>query len=192
MQVNFTARHMELTDPLREHTMGKLEKLQKYMDLIVDADVKMSVEKYRHKVEVRIKSHKGHVTGTEVSNDMYQSIDRVFDKLEKQLRRRKERRIDQHRAKTRSDAETPGVGVENAGGTTTEGVDASTIIWEEVSDEIVQSEVLETKPMSPEEALLQFKLLESDFYVFRNSQASDNINVIYRRHDGKIGLIRTA
>jgi len=182
---------MELTDPLRDHTMSKLEKLQKYMDLIVDADVKMSVEKYRHKVEVRIKSHNGHVTGTEVSNDMYQSIDRVFDKLEKQLRRRKDRRIDQHhRSKTRAESDTP-VTDEEPVAVTAESVDASTIIWEEVSDEIIQSEVLETKPMSPEEALLQFKLLESDFYVFRNSQSSDNINVIYRRHDGKIGLIRT-
>ncbi|MBN1297839.1 ribosome-associated translation inhibitor RaiA [bacterium] len=190
MQVNFTARHMELTDPLRAHTIDKLDKLQKYMDLIVDADVKLSVEKYRHKVEVKIKGQHGHVTGTEVSNDMYQSIDRVFDKIEKQLRRRKDRRINFHRAKTRSDeAATP---VQNPGRTEPESVDASTIIWEEVIDEIIESEVLETKPMTPEEALMQFKLLESDFFVFRDSLTLDHINVIYRRHDGKIGLIRTS
>jgi len=185
---------MDLTEPLREHTLSKLEKLEKYMDLIVDADVTMSVEKYRHRVEVRIKSRRGHVTGTEVSNDMYQSIDRVFDKLEKQLRRRKERRIDMHRSKHRAEDESAVLSAspEVPSPGPAEGVDASTIIWEEVSDEIVESEVLETKPMSPEEALLQFKLLDSDFYVFRNCDAGENINVIYRRYDGKIGLIRTA
>ena len=189
MQVNFTARHMELTEALREHTLEKMDKLQKYMELIVDADVTMSVEKYRHKVEIKIKGQNGQVTGTEVSNDMYQSLDRVFDKLEKQLRRRKDRRVDRHRNKTQ--ATTSDI-LEHMTGGQSEEVDASTIIWEEVKEELVESEVLETKPMSAEEALMQFKLLESDFYVFKNRHADDNINVIYRRHDGKIGLIRTS
>ncbi|MCD4654994.1 ribosome-associated translation inhibitor RaiA [bacterium] len=189
MQVNFTARHMELSKTLREHAISKIDKLQKYMEMIVDAEVTMSVEKYRHKVEVKIKGQRGHVTGTEVSNDMYQSIDRVFDKLEKQLRRRKDRRVNQHRSKNQLDATkilNNNLATENS-----EGIDASTIIWEEISDEIIESEVMETKPMSAEEALLQFKLLESDFFVFKNSRSNESINIIYRRHDDKIGLIRT-
>lgn len=180
---------MEISDSLRQHTLEKMDKLQKYMDLIVDADVTMSVEKYRHKIEVKIKGQNGHVTGTEVSNDMYQSIDRVFDKLEKQLRRRKDRRINLHRSKYREEFSDLGVSVSRD--TDSESIDASTIVWEEVIDEIVESEILETKPMSAEEALLQFKLLESDFYVFKDAQNNNSVNVIYRRHDGKIGLIRT-
>ncbi|MBN1879597.1 ribosome-associated translation inhibitor RaiA [bacterium] len=189
MQVTFTARHMEVSDSLRQHTLEKMDKLQKYMDLIVDADVTMSVEKYRHKIEVKIKGQSGHVTGTEVSNDMYQSIDRVFDKLEKQLRRRKDRRINLHRSKSRDEFQDINPAI--ARDIEPEGVDASTIVWEEVIDEIVESEILDTKPMSAEEALLQFKLLESDFYVFKDAHSDNAINVIYRRHDGKIGLIRT-
>jgi len=189
MQVNFTARHMELTDALREHTRGKIDKLQKYLDLIVDADITMSVEKYRHKVEVKIKGKNGQVTGTEVSNDMYQSLDRVFDKLEKQLRRRKDRRVNQHRSKQQDNVE---VLLKAVQATEPDGIDASTIIWEEVRDEIVESEVMETPPMTPGEALMQFKLLESDFYVFKNTQEEENISVIYRRHDGKLGLIQTS
>lgn len=190
MQVNFTARHMELTDALREHTRGKIEKLQKYLDLIVDADVTMSVEKYRHKVEIKIKGQNGHVTGTEVSNDMYQSLDRVFDKLEKQLRRRKDRRVNQHRSKSQHDStEVMMAAVNNDDA---EGIDASAIIWEEVRDEIVESEVMETPLMTCGDALMQFKLLDSDFYVFKNADENENFNVIYRRHDGKIGLIQTS
>lgn len=191
MQVTFTARHMEVSDSLKQHTLEKMDKLQKYMDMIVDADVTMSVEKYRHKIEVKIKGQDGHVTGTEVSNDMYQSIDRVFDKLEKQLRRRKDRRINHQRTKSRNgfDEAILGSGLQDSD---PESVDASTIVWEEVIDEIVESENLDTKPMSAEEAVLQFKLLESDFYVFKDTNNSDAIGVIYRRHDGKIGLIRTA
>lgn len=188
MHVNFTARHMDISDSLKEHTYEKMAKLQKYMEMI-DADVMFTLEKYRHKVEVKIKGKKGHVTGTEVSNDMYQSIDRVFDKLEKQLRRRKDRIINQFRSKSPSEidefllnAETPNE---------SDSIDASTIVWEEVVDDIVESEVYETKIMTPEEALMQFKLLESDFYVFKNKHAEDTINIIYRRHDGKIALIRT-
>jgi putative sigma-54 modulation protein len=189
MQVTFTARHMDISDSLKQYTLEKMDKLQKYMENIVDADVTFCVEKYRHKVEVKMKSHSGHVTGTEVSNDMYQSIDRVFDKLEKQLRRRKDRRINLHRSKAR-------VGFDDnkmveIPETDFEAIDASTIVWEEVVDEIIESEVYDTKPMTPEEALLQFKLLESDFYVFKDAHNNDAINVIYRRQDGKIGLIRT-
>lgn len=189
MQVSFTARHMDISDSLKQYTLEKMDKLQKYMENIVDADVTFCIEKYRHKVEVKMKSHSGHVTGTEVSNDMYQSIDRVFDKLEKQLRRRKDRRINLQRAKLRSDYDD--ILTEEAAETESESIDASTIVWEEVVDEIIESEVYETKAMTQEEALLQFKFLEPDFYVFKNSLNNGAVNVIYRRHDGKIGLIRT-
>jgi putative sigma-54 modulation protein len=188
MHVNFTARHMDISDSLKQHTYDKMAKLQKYMEMI-DADVTFTLEKYRHKVEVRLKSKKGHVTGTEVSNDMYQSIDRVFDKLEKQLRRRKDRIINQLRSKSHSETDTFLIGADSAG--ESDSIDASTIVWEEVVDDIVESEVYETKPMTPEEAIMQFKLLDSDFYVFKNKHHEETINIIYRRHDGKIGLIRT-
>ena len=187
MQVQFTARHMELTEALKSHTQAKLEKLKRYMDLIVEAQVTLSVEKYRHKAEITIKGKKTTVWGMEVSGDMYQSIDKVFEKLEKQLRRKKDRRI----AKRTGRADEVILGDFEIEETEDEAIQASDIVRRELENIIVETRELESKPMSLEEALMQFKGDSSEFFVFRDSQELMHLNFLYRRLDGKLGLIRT-
>jgi len=188
MQIQFTARHMELTEALKSYTTAKVEKLKKYMDLIVEAHVTMSVEKYRHKVEIRIKGRRGVVSGNEVSDDMYISIDRVFEKLEKQLRRRKDRRVYQKR-NVKPDSIDASATVESATESMDDAITASSIIRDEI--DVVESEVTVTEAMPVEDALLQFKSDSRDFFVFRDTKSSKNLNVLYVRQDGRVGLVRT-
>ena len=186
MQVQFTARHMELTDSLRNHVMSKMEKMKRYIDMISEAQVTLSTEKYRHRAEVSIKGKHSSVTSSEVSDDMYQSIDRVFDKLERQIRKSKERRSSTKRSRSDSLATLPVPGNEDS----TDAIDAREILMQEIGNRMIETETIETKPMGVEEALIQFELTQNRFFAFRVPE-DGSINVLYRRDDGKLGLIRT-
>jgi putative sigma-54 modulation protein len=187
MQARFTARHMELTEALKSYVNAKLEKIKKYMDSVVDAHVTLSVEKYRHKAEVSIKGKKTTITGAEVSGDMYLSIDKVFDKIEKQIQKKKEKRV--AKRVTRSDETIVAEEIELVE-RPEEAIDASEIVKQEIDNTIVETEIFDTKPMSTEEALMQFELTNNRFFVFRAQTAPHELNVLYRRNDGKLGLIR--
>ncbi len=189
MQVQFTARHMELTDTLREYATTKVEKLKRYMDLIVDAHVTLSVEKYRHQAEVRIKGKRGVVSGAEVSDDMYLSIDRVFDKIEKQLRRRKDRRVQKRQLRT-EEMESKGIPITEVNTDEDETIDAFSIIRNEIGDNIVEDDITYVKKMNMEEALLLFKAADEEYLVYHDTDSDDNLSLLYRRRDGKYGIIR--
>lgn len=185
MQVQFTARHMELTDALKKHTENKIDKLKRYMDMIVEAHVTLSVEKYRHRAEITLKGKKNTVSGVEVSDDMYLSIDKVLEKLENQLRRSKDRRITRRAPKSDSNASIPIIVDEEK----IEAIEASEIVRQEIDNTIVESEEIDIKPMSVVEALMQFELEKEKLFVFRDANAMDQFKVLYRRNDGKLGLI---
>ncbi len=184
MQVQFTARHMELTDALKKYTESKIDKLKRYMDMIVEAHVTLSVEKYRHRAEITLKGKKNTVSGVEVSDDMYMSIDKVLEKLEKQLRRSKDRRI--ARRGTKTEASSP---ISASDDEKPEAIEASEIVRQEIDNTIVETEEMEVKPMSVVEALMQFELQNEQLFVFRDANAMDQFKVLYRRSDGKLGLI---
>ena len=61
---------------------------------------------------------------------------------------------------------------------------------EETEFEIVKSKTIPVKPMSPDEAILQMNLLGHEFFAYRNAD-TDNIDIVYRRKDGRYGLIET-
>jgi len=87
MQVNLTGRHVEITDSLRGHIDKKLGKLRSYEDNIIDVRVVLSTEKYRQFAEVTVfgrNNTKFH--GEELTDDIYVSVDKAIDKVEKQLR----------------------------------------------------------------------------------------------------------
>ncbi len=128
----------------------------------------LSVERSRHICEVTIPFDGGIIRGEEVTGDMYASIDNVLDKLEKQISR--------YRTKLsrslRAEAELPALDEED----------------EEPARKIVRTKRFAYKPMSIEEAVLQMDLLGHSFYVFTNA-VTDEVNVLYLRKDGNLGLI---
>lgn len=91
MQYSVTFRHMEPSDNLKEYGYDKLLRLEKYLDAVIDAEVVMTVEKFRHKAEVLITSDGLKIKAEEETEDMYSALDMVVDKLEKQIKRHREK-----------------------------------------------------------------------------------------------------
>lgn len=91
MNITTTARHYDLAPALKDYAEDKVEGLKKYFDHIVNANVIFSLEKYRHKVEISLHVNGHDFISVEESDDMYVSVDRTVDKLERQLRRHKEK-----------------------------------------------------------------------------------------------------
>ncbi|MBT1278259.1 ribosome-associated translation inhibitor RaiA [Thermoanaerobacter sp. CM-CNRG TB177] len=167
---------MTVTDGLRDAVIKNVSKLSKYFPEDTEVRTVLSVQKNNHIAEITI-PFKGIIfRAEEVSDDMYVSIDRVVDKIEKQILKHKAKLKNRFGANESIRFEIPLV-YEEAKGEEEEG-----------SFEIVKTKRFPIKPMSPEEAILQMNLLGHNFFVFTNAD-TDTINVVYKRKDGKYGLI---
>lgn len=91
MNISTTSRHYELPTALRDYAEGKVQNLKKYFDHIVNARLVFSLEKYRHRVEITLHVNGKDFVGIEESDDMYVSVDRSVEKLERQLKKHKEK-----------------------------------------------------------------------------------------------------
>ena len=174
MRYTITGRNIEITDGLKKAVEEKLHKLEKYFTADTEARITLSVQKEAHKIEVTIPTKQGLIRAEEVSQDIYLSIDKVQDIIEKQIKKFKNKLIDKKQAAMSF---------------------SDFFINDEVNDaddedeiKIVKTKRFSIKPMDPEEACLQMELLAHDFYVFRNA-ISDEICVVYKRKDGKYGII---
>jgi putative sigma-54 modulation protein len=178
MQVNITFRHLGPTEALKSHVKGRVEHVQRYIDRPSEAHAVLHVENLAHHAEITVKAGRFLLRGTAKSQDMYASIDQAADKIERQLKKHKEKIHDRHKA---AGAEPTPVEVRH---------DVLDIIDhpERRSHRVVKSTQFQAKPMTLDEAILQLELLDASFYVFQN--ADDRaINVVYRRDDGNVGLI---
>jgi putative sigma-54 modulation protein len=174
MQTSVTFKNLDPTDTLKSYVRDKLDRFDRYLDNPAEANVVLLVEKFRHIAEININGDRLTINGKEETNDMYSAIDMVLDKLEKQIKKNKQK-IRERR---------PGVNAKNMG-----------LMEADISspDEELVREVkiknIEYKPMDVEEAVLQMDLLSDNFLVFTNAR-SDRVNVLYRRKDGHYGLIQ--
>lgn len=170
MKVNITGRKIDISAGMRSFTEKKLMKLDKFFDDAADAQVTLSVEKGRQTAELTI-FYGGFVYRAEdTTEDMYASIDRAIDLIERQIRKNKTRL----EKKLRDGAFTAAV--------------PEVTETEEKEFKIVKSKKHALKPMSPEEAILQMNLLGHEFFVFNNDE-TDKIDIVYKRKDGNYGLI---
>jgi putative sigma-54 modulation protein len=177
MQVNITFRNMFATEALRNHVQDKLGKVvDKYLDKVTEAHVTLSLERYLHQADVNLHAGHFHVRGKEKSEDMYASIDMAIDKIERQLKKHKER-LKNHRP----------AHVHQAGPVRVR-YEVFSAELDGLSPEVIRRDEFLAKPMSVEEALMQMDLLNNDFLVFTRPDSSE-LNVIYRRKDGNFGLI---
>jgi putative sigma-54 modulation protein len=179
MQVNITFRNMFATEALRNHVTEKLSKVvDKYLDKVTETHVTLSLERYLHHADINLHAGHFHVRGKEKSEDMYASIDMACDKIERQLKKYKER-LKNHRPAHVHAREPVRVRYEIFAASPTDGL----------PPEVVRSNEFLAKPMSVEEALMQMDLLNNDFLVFTRPDSRD-VNVVYRRKDGNYGLIQ--
>jgi putative sigma-54 modulation protein len=172
MQTSVTFKNLEPSDRIRSYVSDKLNRFDKYFHNPGEANVVLSVEKFRHIAEVNITGDRLTINGREETEDMYAAIDMVLDKLDKQIKKNKQK-IRDHR---------PGKGKSKAAAAPTESLD-------EEGERRVMIQNIEYKPMDVDEAIMQMDLVEDSFLVFTNAR-SDRVNVLYRRKDGHYGLIQ--
>jgi putative sigma-54 modulation protein len=178
MEITVTFRHVEPTAELRSYVEEKVYKIKKYFDSPLDAHIVLEIEKFRHIADVTLSIDGNKVKAVEQTGDMYSSVDKVMDKIEQQLRRMLSRKREYKGEQIR--------GIEGEGLLSGEGEALDAVAESELK--IIKTEKVDTKPMDVDEAALQMELSKRNFLVFFNSK-SNNINVIYKRKDGNLGLI---
>ncbi len=177
MQIAVTFRHMESSDAVRNYVEEKLAKVKKYIEEPIDAQVVLSVQKkINHRAEVTMVAKGLTMKSVEEKDDMYAAIDLMVDKIERQLKRYKEK-LKRHKGSSGSQRRVEKAVI--AAQSVDEGHD---------SPEIIRSHSFFVKPMSVEEAVMQMDLLDKNFLVFTDDR-SEEMNVVYRRNDGNYGLI---
>lgn len=171
MNINFTARHANISPEIKKYCEKRIKNLEKILAQVIDADIILSVEKYRNKVEINIKSKKMSLNAAEETQDMMNSLGIAFDNVEKRIKKERKKLRERKRRKNR------------------EKVGFSLLAErQEQQRRIIRSNDYSLKPMSFEEALLQFDLNKKEVFVFRKA-GSEKWSVIYQRKDGNYGLV---
>jgi len=184
MQVSVTGRHYEVTPALKTYLDARLSRLHRFMDNIQSAHVTLSAEKHRFRVEVVLHAGGKDFAGKEAADDMYSAVDRVSDKLEKQLRRFKDRRTSARR--TAGPRESRGNGVPVSG--TLRVLRAETVGRGPEQHEIMQAGDFPIETMTVDEAILRLEQVDESFVVFAN-RATDLIHIVFKRTDGHYGVL---
>ncbi len=176
MRLTVTLRNGEDESWQKEYVEEKMKKLDKYIDAPAEARVVLQVEKFRNTADIGLQADGLNINSKEEAKDMRLAIDNAVDKLERQLKK--------HREKTRTHKaglkEAESIGGEAAG---------------EEAEEMTGSRVVETKkvllaPMSLEDAVLQMEETKNFFVVYRDT-GTENVHVMYRREDGSLAVIET-
>lgn len=195
MQLSITFRHMDASDFLKEYAREKVDRVNKYLDRAGEAHVTLSLERHLHNADITIHSGSWVLRGREKSEDMYASIDLAMDKIERQLKRYKEKLKNHHDKKfvhhqqgaiaemkirhhvvSLADPDFEAAPQEPA-------VEESDNV-----PQVIKTNEFVARPMAVEEAIMQMDLMNNDFLVFTNVKSRE-VNVVYRRKDGHYGLI---
>lgn len=174
MQTSVTFKNLDPSDHLKAYVREKLDRFDRLLDNPAEANVVLSVEKFRHIAEINISGDRLNIIGKEEINDMYSAIDMVLDKLEKQIKKGKQK-IREHRTASKFSIK--------------EISNTELMPSEDDAEPEIMVRNIEYKPMDIEEALMQMDLVKDSFLVFTNAH-TDRVNVLYRRKDGHYGLIQ--
>ena len=174
MRLQVKGKNVEVTDSIRQYAQEKLGKLERQLADPTRVELELAVERNpsisaNHVAEATIWTKGPVLRAREASADHKASIDQLVEKLERQVKRYREKRR-RYRGSSAAEVVPP---------------DAVPIDGE---PRIVKSKRFPVKPMHAEEAVLQLELVGHDFFVFQNAETMD-VNVVYRRRDGSYGLI---
>jgi putative sigma-54 modulation protein len=172
-------KNLEVSETLYRYAEEKLAKLERHLNDATRLELELTVERnpsiaQSQVAEATIWTKGPILRARESSEDMKASIDMLADKLERQVKRYREKRqrkqVSRHGPHHQHEEEVRAV------------------VADESEPVIVKTKQFAVKPMTPEEAVLQLELIGHDFFVFRNAE-SHEVNVVYRRRDGNYGLI---
>lgn len=176
MKVTYAGRHFELTGALKAHIEQGLNKLESHGEVITEVDVVLDVQKLGHIAEININANGAHAHSKETTGDMYTSVDTAIAKLEKQLRKARDRR------KNNLGAKRTGIALEEAGAAKSGTGNGK------AADTLIHRETMLMRQMQPHEAAQEYHLAEVGFMPFMNADTG-RLNVLYKREDGAFALI---
>ncbi len=181
MQISVTFRQMNASEALRAHAIDKASRMNRFFDDNSEAHVVMSTERYMHRAEVNILAHGMVICGKELSSDMYNSIDRAMEKIEKQIKRYRDKLVklrpkDGAKLKMRFKLLEAPAKPED--------------VNHDLPPTIIETREFQARPMMIDEAVMQMDLLHNDILVFLNSKTG-LLSVLYRKKDNQYGLIET-
>ncbi|GAD15545.1 ribosome hibernation-promoting factor, HPF/YfiA family [Lentilactobacillus otakiensis] len=179
---NIRGENIEVTQAIRDYVEKRISKLEKYFEKDMKNTAHVNLKVYpdkQAKVEVTIPLPYLTLRAEEMSNDLYASVDLVTDKLERQIRK----------YKTKVNRKSREKGFKNLEFAPVEDTSSSDSD-DESKFQVVRTKQLALKPMDNEEAILQMDMLGHDFFIYEDAETS-GINIVYRRNDGRYGLIET-
>lgn len=183
LNFNIRGENIEVTPAIREYVEGKIEKVDRYFNEEMQATANVNLKVYNDrqtKVEVTIPMKNLTLRAEERHADMYAAVDLIVDKLERQIRK--------HKTKVnRKFREREGIATFFA---QIDANDSSATNTEEEEYNIVRTKQFDLKPMDQEEAVLQMNMLGHNFFIFTDAD-SNGTHIVYKRKDGKYGLIET-
>jgi putative sigma-54 modulation protein len=172
MKVIITSKNFNASDHLKKIIETKFDKLGKYFSKDIVANVTLTMEKGRQKIEATINAKGTIFRAEEETNDIYAGVDRIVDKLASQMSRFKTKLQRKHKDhKEFNFADMP---------------EAQEPELDEMG--VVRRKKFDVMPMSVDEAIMQMELLGHTFYIFLNME-TDMINVVYKRKDGNYGQL---
>ena len=180
LNFNIRGENVDVTPAIREYVETKIEKIERFFITDINATANVNLKVYsdkQTKIEVTVPMKNVTLRAEERNADMYAAIDLIVDKLERQIRKHKTKVNRKFRE---------GAGLYFATLTQAEPVTGSN----EDEYTIVRTKQFDLKPMDQEEAILQMNMLGHDFYIYTDAE-SDSTSIVYKRKDGKYGLIET-
>ncbi len=180
---NIRGENIEVTQAIRDYVEKRISKLEKYFEKDMKNTAHVNLRVYpdkQAKVEVTIPLPFLTLRAEELSNDLYASVDLVTDKLERQIRK----------YKTKVNRKSREKGFKNLEFVPTDDQAAADNDDNQSQFDVVRTKRLALKPMDNEEAILQMDMLGHDFFIYEDADTS-NIDIVYRRNDGRYGLIET-
>jgi len=196
MQLSTTFRHMEASAAVKEYAEDRLEKIRKFFHRDpLNAHAVFTVERHAQTAELSITLPNGlHIKAKETTEDMYSSIDIAGSRIERQVRKWKDKIRDHkpHGGPTTSarervlhaDAMEPPRDAEEPRTQAPPSAPAAPAI------NVIKEQTFTVRALRVEDAVMQMSLLENDFLVFTDIDTK-GISVVYRRKDGNYGLIET-
>ena len=175
MKISVTFRNGEGENWQKVYAEERIVKLKRYLDMPAEAHIILSTEKFRSFAEINLSANGWNVNAKEEAKDMHLAIDSCIEKIEKQLKKQKEKVRERKPRSIRHTEEKIGEGEEEE---------------ESATNKIVETRKIVLKPMSLEEAIMEIEGSKTRFIIYRDS-SSENVSLVYRRDDGNYALIET-
>ena len=193
-EIQVVGRNVMVTDAMKQYAMDKIAKVERFSNRIIDVVITMDIQKLEQRVDIVLNVDSIKIKSHAASTDMYASIDKAIDKIQRQLRRYK-KKLREHTAKNLSTIDLKVNVLKRPD--EEEVIDVNLDIEDEsrrqLEDryrphEIVAQETRPLKNLTYDEAVMKMELSGDTFLIFR-AEDDQFIKVIYRRDDDNYGVI---